>query len=378
MRDELLRQAKRVVIKIGSSLVASRESGLSAERIERLAGEIADVRAQGREVLVVSSGAVVSGIKKLDLREYPKSLPVKQAAAAVGQSHLMWAYEKAFERLSLRVAQVLLTHEDLADRRRFLNARHTLTTLIKFNVIPIINENDTVAVEEIRVGDNDTLAAQVAHLVDADLLVILSDVDGLFTADPRKDATATLLPLIEHITEDIERRAGLSSTFEGTGGMATKVRAAKKVGEYGVSTLILNGTTTRLLPDVLCGKPGGSLFLARERRMTSRKHWIAFTLRSRGHVQLDVGAVEALARKGKSLLASGILDVTGHFEAGDPVTCTTPDGKEFAKGLVNFSSIVLARIKGLKTADIQKIPGLQDYEEVIHRDNLALLAPPQP
>ncbi|WHZ22832.1 MAG: Glutamate 5-kinase / RNA-binding C-terminal domain PUA [Nitrospira sp.] len=375
MRDELLTQAKRVVIKIGSSLVASRETGLSAERIERLAGEIADVRAHGREVLVVSSGAVVSGIKKLDLREYPKSLPVKQAAAAVGQSHLMWAYEKAFERLSLRVAQVLLTHEDLADRRRFLNARHTLTTLIKFGVIPIINENDTVAVEEIRVGDNDTLAAQVAHLVDADLLVILSDVDGLFTADPRKDATATLIPLIEHITEDIERRAGMSSTFEGTGGMATKVRAAKKVGEYGVATLILNGTQTRLLPDVLCGKPGGSLFLARERRMNSRKHWIAFTLRPRGQVQLDEGAVEALARKGKSLLASGILDVTGHFEAGDPVTCITPDGKEFAKGLVNFSSIVLTRIKGLKTADIQKIPGLQEYEEVIHRDNLALLAP---
>jgi glutamate 5-kinase len=230
VRDELLRQAKRVVIKIGSSLVASRETGLSAERIERLAGEIAEVRAQGREVLVVSSGAVVSGIKKLGLREYPKSLPLKQAAAAVGQSLLMWAYEKAFERLTLRVAQVLLTHEDLADRRRFLNARHTLTTLIKFGVIPIINENDTVAVEEIRVGDNDTLAAQVAHLVDADLLIILSDVDGLFTVDPRKDPTASLIPLIPEITKDIEQRAGMSSTFEGTGGMATKVRAAKKVG----------------------------------------------------------------------------------------------------------------------------------------------------
>ncbi|HNK14682.1 MAG TPA: glutamate 5-kinase, partial [Nitrospira sp.] len=176
MRDEVVKQAKRVVVKIGSSLIASREVGLSAERLERLATEIAEIRSQGREVLVVSSGAVVSGIKKLGLREYPKSLPVKQAAAAVGQSQLMWAYEKAFERLSLRVAQVLLTHEDLADRRRFLNARHTLTTLIKFGVIPIINENDTVAVEEIRVGDNDTLAAQVAHLVDADLLIILSDV----------------------------------------------------------------------------------------------------------------------------------------------------------------------------------------------------------
>ncbi|MBA2487525.1 MAG: glutamate 5-kinase [Nitrospira sp.] len=373
MRDELLRQAKRVVIKIGSSLVASRETGLSAERIDRLAGEIADVRAQGREVLVVSSGAVVSGIKKLGLREYPKSLPVKQAAAAVGQSYLMWAYEKAFERLNLQVAQVLLTHEDLADRRRFLNARHTLTTLIKFGVIPIINENDTVAVEELRVGDNDTLAAQVAHLVDADLLVILSDVDGLFTADPRKDSSATLIPLIHDITEDIERRAGVSSTFEGTGGMASKVRAAKKVGEYGVATLILNGTQSGLLPEVLSGNPGGSLFLPRERRLTSRKHWIAFTLRPRGQVQLDQGAVEALMQKGKSLLASGILDITGHFEAGDPVTCAAPDGKECAKGLVNFSSEILARIKGLKTIDIQKLPGLQEYEEVIHRDNLVIL-----
>jgi glutamate 5-kinase len=373
VRDELLKLATRVVIKIGSSLIASREIGLSAERIDRLATEIAEVRAQGREVLVVSSGAVVSGIKKLGLREYPKSLPVKQAAAAVGQSHLIWAYEKAFERLGLRVAQVLLTHEDLADRRRFLNARHTLTTLIKFGVIPIINENDTVAVEEIRVGDNDTLAAQVAHLVDADLLVILSDVDGLFTADPRKDSTATLIPLIHDITEDIERRAGVSSTFEGTGGMATKVRAAKKVGEYGVATLILNGTQQNLLPEALNGKPGGSLFLARERRLTSRKHWIAFTLRPRGHVQLDQGAVEALLLKGKSLLASGILDATGRFDAGDPVTCVAPDGKECAKGLINFSSEVLARIKGLKTADIQKLPGLHDYEEVIHRDNLVIL-----
>ncbi len=373
MRDEFLKQAKRIVVKIGSSLVASRESGLSAERIERLAGELAAARNQGREVVVVSSGAVVSGIKKLALREYPKNLPVKQAAAAVGQSQLIWAYEKAFERLNLRVAQILLTHADLADRRRFLNARHTLTTLIGFGVVPIINENDTVAVEEIRVGDNDTLAAQVAHLIDADLLVILSDVDGLYTADPRKDPSATLIPVIPDITEDIERRAGVSSTFEGTGGMATKIRAAKKVGEYGVATLILNGTVAGLLPDALAGKPAGSLFLAKGRRMNSRKHWIAYTLRPRGQVKLDQGAVEALARKGKSLLASGILDVTGQFDAGDPITCATPDGKEFAKGLVNFSSDVLTRIKGLKTLEIQQIPGLQDYEEVIHRDNLVLL-----
>jgi len=373
MRDELLTHAKRIVVKIGSSIIASRATGLRPEQIERLADELAALRASGREVLVVSSGAIVSGIKKLQLKEYPKSLPVKQAAAAVGQSRLIWAYEKAFERLGIQVAQVLLTHQDLADRRRFLNARYTLTALIGFGILPIINENDTVAVEEIRVGDNDTLASEVAHLIDADLLVILSDVDGLYTEDPRKNPSATLISLIPEITEEVERRAGVSGTFEGTGGMATKVRAAKKVGEYGVSTLIVNGERAGLLPSVLAGGPGGSLFLARERRLNSRKHWIAFTLRARGQVRLDQGAVDALTQRGKSLLASGIVEVTGQFEAGDPVSCLDADGKEFAKGLVNFSSDLLSRMKGLKTHDIQLQIGPQEYEEVIHRDNLVIL-----
>lgn len=373
MRDELLTKARRIVVKIGSSLIASRASGLRPDQIERLADELASLRTGGREVLVVSSGAIVSGIKKLQLKEYPKNLPVKQAAAAVGQGQLMWAYEKAFERLNLQVAQILLTHQDLADRRRFLNARYTLTALIDFGVIPIINENDTVAVDEIRVGDNDTLAAQVAHLVDADLLVILSDVEGLFTEDPRKNPAATLIPLIPDITEEIERKAGMSSTFEGTGGMATKVRAAKKVGEYGVPTLIVNGQKPGLLPAVLAGGEGGSLFLAKERRLTSRKHWIAFTLRSRGYIKVDHGAVTALTQRGKSLLASGITDVGGSFESGDPVSCLDPDGKEFAKGLVNCASELLTRIKGLKTQDIQQQLGPQEYEEVIHRDNLVIL-----
>jgi glutamate 5-kinase len=373
MRDEILKQAKRIVVKIGSSLVSSREAGLQPERIDRLADEIAALRSSNRELLIVSSGAIISGIKKLALKDYPKSLPIKQAAAAVGQSRLMWAYEKSFERLGLRVAQILLTHQDLADRRRFLNARHTLAALIDFGVIPIINENDTVAVEEIRVGDNDSLAAEVAHLVDADLLVILSDVDGLFTEDPRKNPSAQIIPVITEITEDIERRAGVSTTFEGTGGMATKVRAAKKVGEYGVATLILNGQRAGLLPTVLSGGDGGSLFLAKERRLTSRKHWIGYTLRPRGMITLDQGAVEALANRGKSLLASGILNVTGLFEAGDPVSCLDQDGKEFAKGLVNFSSETVGKIKGLKTAEIQQQLGPQEYEEVIHRDNLVIL-----
>jgi len=373
MRDELLRQATRIVIKIGSSLLASRDTGLRPEQIDRLAGEIAALRSSGREVLIVSSGAIVSGIKKLGLKEYPKSLPVKQAAAAVGQSQLMWAYEKSFERVDVKVAQILLTHQDLADRRRFLNARHTLAALIGFGVIPIINENDTVAVDEIRVGDNDTLAAEVAHLVDADLLIILSDIDGLFTQDPRRNPTATLIPLIPDITEEIEERAGVSTTFEGTGGMATKIKAAKKVSEYGVATLILNGQRAGLLPQVLAGGSGGSLFLAKERRFTSRKHWIAFTLRTKGQVTLDDGAVEALVRRGKSLLPSGITAVTGDFSPGDAVACLDRQGKEIAKGLVNFSSDVLRRIKGLKTAEIQKTVGVQEYDEAIHRDNLVIL-----
>ncbi len=321
MRDELLKQATRIVIKIGSSLVASRDTGLRPEQIDRLADEIATLLSSGREVLIVSSGAIVSGIKKLGLKEYP----------------------------------------------------NTLSALIGFGVIPIINENDTVAVDEIRVGDNDTLAAEVAHLVDADLLIILSDIDGLFTEDPRKNPAATLIPLIPDITEEIEERAGVSTTFEGTGGMATKIRAAKKVSEYGVATLILNGQEAGLLPHVLAGGSGGSLFLAKERRFSSRKHWIAFTLRPRGTLTLDPGAVEALARRGKSLLASGILDVSGPFDTGDAVSCLDQDGKEFAKGLVNFSSDTLARIKGLKTTEIQQRLGQQEYEEVIHRDNLVIL-----
>lgn len=374
MRNEVLTQAKRIVVKIGSSLVSSREAGLEPDRIDRLAEDLAALRAAGRDVLVVSSGAIVSGIKKLSLKEYPKSLPVKQAAAAVGQSRLMWAYEKSFERLDIKVAQILLTHHDLADRRRFLNARHTLAALIEFQVIPIINENDTVAVDEIRVGDNDTLAAEVAHLVDADLLVILSDIDGLFTEDPRKNPSAELIPLIAEITDDIERRAGISTTFGSTGGMATKVRAAKKVGEYGVATLIVNGQTKGLLPHILLGNnPGGSLFLPKARRMNSRKHWIGYTLRARGAISLDQGAVDALTKRGKSLLASGIVTVTGSFEAGDPISCLDPDGKEFAKGLVNCSSDTLMKIKGLKTAEIQQRLGPQEYEEVIHRDNLVIL-----
>lgn len=373
MRDRILKDARRVVVKIGSSLVASKGAGLRPDRIEQIAVDIAKVKAGGRDVLIVSSGAIVSGIQKLGLAAYPKSLPEKQAAAAVGQSRLMWAYEKAFEALGQKVAQVLLTHQGLADRKMFMNARHTLTALIGFGVIPIINENDTVAVDEIRFGDNDNLAAEVAHLVDADLLVILSDVAGLYTEDPRRNPSATLIPLVTEVTADIERRAGSTRSFEGTGGMATKVQAAKKVSEYGGATLIMSGEQAGLLPSLFDGAEAGTFIAPKGKRLPSRKHWIAFTLRTKGQLTLDDGAVEALVKRNKSLLPSGIAAVAGDFSPGDAVACLDRQGKEVAKGLVNFSSEALKRIKGLKTAEIQNLLGTQEYAEAIHRDNLVIL-----
>jgi glutamate 5-kinase len=373
MREPFLAQSKRVVVKVGSSLLASRALGLQIDRIERLADDLSAIKAGGRDVLLVSSGAIVSGVQKLGLSAYPKSLPLKQAAAAVGQSRLMWAYEKAFERLGTTVAQILLTHQDLADRRRFLNARHTLTTLLSHGVLPIINENDTVSVEEIRFGDNDTLAAEVAHLVDADLLIILSDVEGVFTDDPRRNASAIRIPLIAEISPDIERLAGGTDKEEGTGGMATKIHAAKKVSAYGVATLIMNGDTPGLLPKVLAGHEAGTVILPHGPQLSSRKHWIVHTLRAKGHLTLDDGAIDALVQRGKSLLPSGILAVSGIFDPGDAVVCTDRHGKDIAKGLSNFSSTLLDQMKGRKTIDIKKTVGDLEYEEAIHRDNLVIL-----
>jgi glutamate 5-kinase len=373
MREPVLAQSKRIVVKVGSSLLASRALGLQIDRIERLADDLCAIKTGGRDVVLVSSGAIVSGVQKLGLSAYPKSLPLKQAAAAVGQSRLMWAYEKAFERVGTTVAQILLTHQDLADRRRFLNARHTLTTLLTHGVLPIVNENDTVSVEEIRFGDNDTLAAEVAHLVDADLLIILSDVEGVFTDDPRRNPSATRIPLITEISPDIERLAGGTNKEEGTGGMATKIHAAKKVSAYGVATLIMNGDTPGLLAKVLAGHEAGTVILPHGPRLSSRKHWIVHTLRAKGHLTLDDGAIDALVQRGKSLLPSGILAVSGLFDPGDAVVCTDRQGKDIAKGLTNFSSTLLEQMKGRKTIDIKKSVGDLEYEEAIHRDNLVIL-----
>lgn len=372
MHDAYITNAKRLVFKIGSSLVASRQHGLRMEQIERLATEITTLLSYQREVVLVSSGAIVAGIEKLGLKSYPHTLPLKQACAASGQSRLIHAYEKCFHQNHRKVAQVLLTHQDLADRKRFLNARHTLTTLIQFGVIPVINENDTVSVDEIRFGDNDTLAGQVAHLIDADLFVILSDVEGLYTADPRQDPGAQLIPVVEAVTQDIRQRAGTSRSEESRGGMAAKVAAAEQATQFGIPTLIMNGERPGLIEALHGGAFSGTLFYPQARRLPSRKHWIAYTLRPKGQLRLDDGAVDALRNRGKSLLSSGILEVKGEFLSGDPVSCLDKDEKEFAKGLVNYSSETLRKIRGKKTAEIHDILGNQDYDEVIHRDNLTL------
>ncbi|MBI3995239.1 MAG: glutamate 5-kinase [Nitrospirae bacterium] len=372
-RREYLSGVKRLVVKIGSSLIASRDHGLNHTLLEALAQEMAELKRQEHEIVIVSSGAILSGLEKLGIKHRPKSLPVKQAAAAVGQSRLIWAYEKAFEAHGLKVAQVLLTQDDLADRKRFLNSRNTLMTLLGLDVIPVINENDTVVVEEIRFGDNDNLAGLVTHLIDSQLLVILSDVEGLYTDDPRHHPEAVLIPVVTKINAETERHAKDTATSEGTGGMRSKILAARTVAGYGVPTVVAGGRRAGVLSEILKGNEVGTLFLPEDGKRNSRKQWIAFTKRTKGRLWLDAGAVEALAAKGKSLLPSGIVRVEGRFEAGDAVSCMDPQGREAAKGLVNYSSHDLSRIRGVKTTEIAGILGTKDYDEAIHRDNLVIL-----
>jgi glutamate 5-kinase len=372
-RADFLKKVRRVVVKIGSSLISSKRHGLDEKRLAAYASEAARLRKSGREIVLVSSGAIVSGLEKLGVRDRPKGLREKQAAAAVGQCRLMWAYEKSFDARGLKVGQVLLTQEDLRDRKRFLNSRNTLSTLLELGVIPIINENDTVAVEEIQFGDNDHLAASVAHLVDADLLIILSDVEGLYTENPRRNPEARLISTIAEITPEIEARAETTAGEEGVGGMASKILAAKKVAALGVPTVIASGREPRVLSRILQGDSIGTIVLPRDQRLNSRKHWIAHTLPSKGRLVLDDGAVEAIVRRGKSLLPAGIRGVEGRFEAGDAVTCADRTGREVAKGLINYASPEMTRIQGAHTADLQKILGRKDYDEAIHRDNLVIL-----
>ena len=372
IRVALLKDIRRIVIKIGSRVLASSTRGLNTQRIRRITKEIASLRQEGYEVVVVSSGAIVAGMKELGLSNKPKGIPLKQAAAAIGQSKLIQMYERNFSKFGIKAAQILLTRDDITDRRRFLNARNTLITLLSYGVVPVINENDTVAIDEIKFGDNDLLSGLVTNVIDADLLIILSDIEGLFTADPSVHSNAKLIPVVEEITKDIETIAGDSKSIEGTGGMASKVETAKKASGYGIPAIIMNGKRPGLLVKALKGFDVGTIFLPNKSRLTSRKHWIASALPTSGHLILDKGAKDALMLRGRSLLPSGISDIKGHFEAGDAVTCEDEHGKVFAKGLTNYNSREIVKIRGKKTGEIEAILGYKDYDEVIHRDNLVV------
>ena len=373
MRRDILNKARRIVIKIGSRVLTHEEDSLDPQVMQQLARQVDRLKKAGREVIIVSSGAVAAGRKALGLAGKPRSIPQKQAAAAVGQSRLMWAYEEAFAPHGHRVAQILLTREDLSDRLRFLNARSTMETLLACGIIPIINENDTVAVDEIKFGDNDNLSALVSNLIEAELLVILTDIDGFYDADPRANPTARLIPLVEGITRKVEQAAGGSASTVGTGGMVTKLAAAKKAGKSGVPTLMINGRTAGILDRAMAGEEVGTLFLAAKESLTSRKHWIAFTLRPKGRVIVDQGAQAVLAREGRSLLPSGVLRVEGEFDRGDCVRVCDPEGVEFARGIVDYSHREIGKVAGRRSIEIENLLGYRYEDEIIHRDNLVIL-----
>jgi glutamate 5-kinase len=371
MRNKLLSHVRRVVIKIGSGVISGTD-GLDDQVIENLAADVTELLDRGYEVVLVSSGAVAAGKGALGISGRPATIPLKQAAAAVGQSRLMRAYKEAFRRGSHTVAQVLLTRDDLANRRRYLNARNTLMALLDCKVVPIINENDTVVVEEIRFGDNDNLSALVTNLVEANLLVILSDVDGLFDSDPKRHADARLIPVVERITPELEASAGDTGNDLGTGGMGTKVKAAKRATLSGVGTVIVNGRTPQVLRRLFAGEELGTYFLPARDRMTAKKHWIAFTKKPRGKLFLDAGARRALVEGGKSLLPSGITGVEGSFDRGDAVRLCDGAGEEFATGVTNYSLPEVLHIMGRKSSEIEAILGYKYFDEVVHRDNLVL------
>lgn len=369
----ILQTSRRIVVKVGSSLVTNQGQGLDHVALSRWAAQIATLKQAGKEVVLVSSGAIAEGMQRLEWKKRPRALHELQAAAAVGQMGLAQAYASCFSKYHLRTAQILLTHEDLSDRRRYLNARSTLTTLLGLNVIPIINENDTVATDEIRFGDNDTLGALVTNLIEADALVILTDQTGLFTADPRKDAQATLLHEVRAGDPAIEAMAGGAGSDIGRGGMLTKVIAAKRAARSGAHTIIASGHEVDVLVRLAQGELIGTQLLADTLPLAARKQWLADHLQIRGHVTLDAGAVKALTAEGKSLLPIGVTQVSGEFERGEMVGCLDREGREIARGLINYSATEAHRILQRTSNDIESVLGYTGEPELIHRDNLILV-----
>lgn len=372
MRQKL-GKSKRWVVKIGSSLVTDEGRGLDTKAITGWAEQIAQLREQGKEILLVSSGAVAEGMARLGWKTRPGTLHELQAAAAVGQMGLVQTYESCFQKHDSHTAQILLTHEDLSDRKRYLNARSTLRTLLNLGTIPIINENDTVATDEIRFGDNDTLAALVANLVEADLLIILTDQQGLFTEDPRKNPDAELVSEGKANDAKLLKMAGASGGQLGMGGMSTKITAAQRAAKSGTATIITSGRNENALKRVAQGESLGTMLLPDSEPITARKQWLAGHLKVCGTLHLDQGAVNVLKSSGKSLLPVGVTSVTGNFIRGEMVSCVGPDGTEIARGLANYNALEAVKIKGRSTNEIADILGYIDEPELIHRDNLVIL-----
>ena len=364
-------EATRFVIKVGSALVTNNGAGLDLTAINEWARQIALLRENNKEVLLVSSGAIACGMQRLGIRKRPSAVHALQACAAVGQMGLVQVYERAFSSHGLHTAQVLLTHDDLADRKRYLNARSTLTTLLEFGVVPIINENDTVVTDEIKFGDNDTLGALVANLVDADCLIILTDQQGLYTADPRRDAQATLISQAHAGDPALEAMAGGSGTQFGKGGMITKVIAAKRAARSGTHTIIASGHERNVVPRLASGESIGTLLSSEMPPLNARKQWLADHLQLIGKLVLDGGAVKAL-RDGKSLLPIGVVAVQGEFERGAAVACLSAEGDEVARGLINYGSSDARRIARHASQEIEGLLGYVDEPEIVHRDNLIL------
>jgi glutamate 5-kinase len=373
-RQTLFDQAKTVVLKVGSAVLTTAE-GLNLDAVESLCCQICFLRRTGRQVILVSSGAVAAGRQRLGVVKQPgEPLKVKQALAAVGQGLLMQAYEQRFAEHGQQVAQILLTHADLSHRDRYLNIRNTILTLFEFGAVPIINENDTVSVQELRFGDNDTLGALITNMIGADMYIMLSDVDGLYTANPALDSSARPVYTVAKVNSQIEAMAGNSGSALGTGGMQSKIRAARMVAVCGGSSFIGPGRKPDVLQELFSGDLLGTFFLpSQTRKISGRKHWIGYVLRPAGFLDLDEGACRAVLERGKSLLPSGIIRVEGTFKIGAPVQCRCPDGRAVAAGLVNYDAADIDRIRGCKTGDIAAILGFRDSDEVIHRDNLVLL-----
>lgn len=375
MRASLFKTTKLVVVKLGSAVLTADSGQLDVDFFSRFAAEISQLIARGYRFVLVTSGAVAAGRGVLGYRQPPATIPEKQACAAVGQVRLMWQYEKAFARHRQLVAQILLTGDDIYNRRRYLNARNTITTLLQQDVIPIVNENDTVVVREIKFGDNDNLAALLTSMAEVDLLIMLTDIDGFYAEDPKVNPQAKFLSLVREVDSKVESLAGLTGSSLGSGGMIGKLQGVKKAVAYGIPTVIANGKRAGIVGRILAGDEEGTLFLPRENRLTCRKHWLAYGVKPRGVLVLDRGAVRAILQGGKSLLPSGILASKGSFGVGDPVSCQDEEGSEIARGLSNYAVEEVEKIRGRHSWEIESALGYHSVDEVIHRDNLVVMAP---